>query len=134
MKRVLQLLVIVAAMATSALPAFAHSTLKGTIPASGSILPASPTVVTITFNESARLTAVVVAQAGKPDRKLDAMPSGSATSFMIHDPNLETGRNEIKWTALSKDGHPISGSIIIVIKPGAAPSAPTGTPDHHTGH
>jgi hypothetical protein len=61
------------------------------------------------------------------------MPGGSATVFMVHNPNLATGRNEIKWTALSKDGHPISGSIIIVIKPGAAPSSPKPAPshDHH---
>lgn len=134
MKRFVQLVAIVGAMAASALPAHAHSTLKSTAPVSGSILPSSPAEVTINFNEPARMTSIVVVQAGKPDRKLDVMPAGSSTTFMVHDPKLETGRNEIKWTALSKDGHPISGSIIIVIKPGATPSAPAVTPEHHQGH
>jgi len=133
MRRFLSMLTILAALLVPATPAFAHSTVKGTVPASGSILPSSPAEVTITFNETARLTSVIVMQPGKPDRKLEAMPSGASTSFMIHDPRLENGRNEIKWTALSKDGHPISGSIIVVIRPGAAPSAPATKPDHQ-GH
>jgi hypothetical protein len=90
--------------------------------------------VTITFNEPARMTSIVVVEAGKPERKLEFMPGGSATVFMVHNPNLATGRNEIKWKALSKDGHPISGTIVIVIKPGAAPSSPKPAPSHdHPG-
>lgn len=121
------------AMAVSATPAFAHSTVKSTAPVSGSILPASPPEVTITFNEPARMTSMVVVEARKPERKLEFMPSGTSKVFMVHNPNLSAGRNEIKWTALSKDGHPISGSIIIVIKPGATPSSPQPAPahDHH---
>jgi methionine-rich copper-binding protein CopC len=133
MRHLLGVLGLAFAMAVSAAPALAHSTVKSTAPVSGSILPASPAEVTITFNEPARMTSIVVAEAGKPERKLEFMPGGSATVFMVHNPNLATGRNEIKWTALSKDGHPISGSIIIVIKPGAAPSSPKPAPshDHH---
>lgn len=133
MRHLLGVLGLALAMAVSAAPALAHSTVKSTAPVSGSILPASPPEVTITFNEPARMTSIVVVVAGKPERKLEFMPGGSATVFMVHNPNLATGRNEIKWTALSKDGHPISGSIIIVIKPGAAPSSPKPAPshDHH---
>ena len=133
MRHLLGVLGLALAMAVSAAPALAHSTVKSTAPVSGSILPASPSEVTITFNEPARMTSIVVVEAGKPERKLEFMPGGSATVFMVHNPNLATGRNEIKWTALSKDGHPISGSIIIVIKPGAAPSSPKPAPshDHH---
>ncbi len=133
MRHLLGVLGMAFAMAVSAAPALAHSTVKSTAPVSGSILPASPAEVTITFNEPARMTSIVVVEAGKPERKLEFMPGGSSTVFMVHTPNLTTGRNEIKWTALSKDGHPISGSIIIVIKPGAAPSSPKPAPshDHH---
>lgn len=133
MRHLLGVLGLALAMAVSAAPALAHSTVKSTAPVSGSILPASPAELTITFNEPARMASIVVVEAGKPERKLEFMPGGSATVFMVHNPNLATGRNEIKWTALSKDGHPISGSIIIVIKPGAAPSSPKPAPshDHH---
>jgi len=118
------------ALGMIAAPALAHTTVSGTTPASGAVLPVSPPEVTIAFHNEARLTSVVVTQAGKPDRKLDFMPAGSARSFMVHDPKLTDGRNEIKWKALSKDGHPIEGSIIIVIKPGATPSSPAPSADH----
>lgn len=133
MRRLVVAFGVAVGLAMAAAPAMAHSTVKNTAPVSGSILPASPKEVTITFNEAARMTSVVVVEAGKPERKLDFMPAGSSTTFMVHDPNLAAGRNEIKWKALSKDGHPISGSIIIVIKPGAAPSSPSPAPahDHH---
>jgi len=122
-----------AAMAFVAAPALAHSTVKSTVPISGAVLPASPAEVSISFNEAARVTSIVVIEAGKPERKLDFMPAGSTTSVMVHKPGLAAGRNEIQWRALSKDGHPISGSIIIVIKPGAAPSSP-GPAAEHRGH
>jgi methionine-rich copper-binding protein CopC len=99
----------------------AHSTLKQTIPASGSVLTTSPPEVLIQFNEAARLTSVVAAAGEKAERKLSFEPAGSATSFTVKEPTLEKGRNEIRWKALSSDGHPIAGSIIIVIKPSAQP-------------
>jgi methionine-rich copper-binding protein CopC len=89
-----------------AAPAFAHSTVKSTDPASGSILPASPARIVIDFNEPARLISVVVVSAGVPDRKVAFTPAATALSFSVPDPKLATGRNEIQWKALSKDGIP----------------------------
>lgn len=131
MTRYLRALALGAALALTSAPALAHSTVKSTNPASGSILPASPETVTIVFNEAAKVTSVVVVEAGKPERKLDVMPGSDGTLYMLHDPKLANGRNEIKWKALSKDGHPISGSIIIVVKPGATPSSPKPAAEHH---
>lgn len=124
MKRFLTSLGLGLALAVTSAPALAHSTVKGTVPVSGSILPVSPPEIVINFNQEARLTSLVVSEPGKPERKLDFMPGGASTSFMAHDPRLGVGRNEIKWKALSKDGHPIEGTIIIVIKPGATPTTP----------
>lgn len=131
MTRYLRALALGAAMIFAAAPAFAHSTVKGTDPVSGSVLPASPEVVTITFNEAAKVTSVVVVEAGKPERQLDVMSGSDGKFYMMHEPKLANGRNEIKWKALSKDGHPILGSIIIVIKPGATPSSPKPATEHH---
>jgi methionine-rich copper-binding protein CopC len=123
-------------MIMSAAPAVAHSTVKSTIPASGSVVNRSPESIFINFNEPARMTSVVVAETGRPDRKLEfTPPSGSTTTVRLPTPQLGAGRNEIKWKALSKDGHPISGSIIIVIKAGATSAgdaAPAG--EEHTPH
>jgi methionine-rich copper-binding protein CopC len=73
---------------------------------------------------------MVVVEAGKPERKLEFMPTGRAKSFRANNPDLGEGRNEIRWKALSKDGHPVSGSIIVAVKPGAAPSSPRPAATH----
>lgn len=99
------------------LTVLAHSTVKSTVPANGAVLAASPAEVVINFNAPARLTSVVVAAADGAEHKLQFKPSGEADSFTIADPQLANGRNEIKWRALSKDGHPINGTIVIVVKP-----------------
>lgn len=100
-----------------------HSTLKKTSPASGSVLAASPEKISIEFNEAARLTAVVAAGADGSERRLKFEPENSATLFTVLAPQLAPGRNEVRWTALSKDGHVIKGTIILVVKPPAAPTA-----------
>ncbi|HET6471107.1 MAG TPA: copper resistance CopC family protein [Pseudomonadales bacterium] len=103
--------------------AFAHSTLKSTVPASGSVLAASPEEIVLEFNEPAVVTSVVVIDAGQVERKLAFAPSGSAATFTITAPALTAGRNEIRWAALSGDGHPVTGTLILVIKPSIAHDA-----------
>jgi copper resistance protein C len=111
-----------------AMTAFAHSTVKSTVPASGSILTASPPEVVINFNEPARLVSVLITSVGAAERKLQFTPAGEAASFTIAAPALANGRNEIKWRALSRDGHPINGTIILVVKSAAAPASAGATP------
>jgi len=136
MRNVMKALAIGIALSLVTAPALAHSTVKSTEPKSGSILLQSPAEVVINFNEPARLTSVVLAEAGMAERKLDFTPAGSATTFTLPAPKLGSGRNEIKWKALSKDGHPISGSIIIVIRSGPAKpgDATNSADDTHPGH
>lgn len=98
---------------------FAHSTVRSTEPASGTILPMSPPEIVIHFDGPTRLISVAVSAAGADERKLSFEPKGDAASFTIAAPELVPGRNEVVWRALSKDGHPISGTIILVIKPAA---------------
>lgn len=97
----------------------AHTTVAGTSPKSGSVLEQSPPVIEIQFREEARLTSVVVIEAGKPERRLEFTPKSSATNFKVHNPDLKSGRSEFQWKALSDDGHVIDGSLILVIKPTA---------------
>jgi methionine-rich copper-binding protein CopC len=66
------------AIAAAAAPAFAHSVLKNSAPASGSVIPASPAEITLNFNEEASMTSMVVVEAGKPERKLEFMPTNHA--------------------------------------------------------
>jgi methionine-rich copper-binding protein CopC len=103
-------------MTLCAFPVLSHTTLQSTSPASGSVVPASPGQVTLVFNEPTRLTAVVVVTPAG-ERRLRFAPTGSATSFVVTAPELVKGRNELRWRALSRDGHPVEGSIIIVVRP-----------------
>jgi methionine-rich copper-binding protein CopC len=101
--------------------ALAHTSATSTTPATGSVLDASPATIGITFKEAARLTSVVVHRDGQPERKLTFTPNGSATEFNIDDPALEPGKSEVRWTALSKDGHVVKGVIVLTVKgPSAA--------------
>lgn len=135
MTRYLRTFLIGAATLLAAAPALAHSTVKNTVPASGSVLNTSPQEIVVTFNEPARMTSIAVDEPGTGERKLEATPGGLASTFTIVEPKLGSGRNEIKWKALSKDGHPIQGSIIIVIRNGpTVPSSASATPDHKGGH
>ena len=112
-RRSLALLLGAAALATSA---SAHSTLKSSTPASGSVLTASPPAITLEFNEATRLVSVGVF-IGDDERRLRMTPSGSGVRFTTAAaPNLPRGRNVIRWRAISRDGHPVEGTIIIVIR------------------
>ena len=104
------------------MPVQAHTAVAGTNPKTGSVLDKSPPVIEINFEHPAHLTSVVLVQAGKPERKLSFTPGGGATSFKLPDPNLAAGRNEIRWKALSGDGHVVGGSLILVIRPAGSPN------------
>lgn len=97
--------------------AYAHSTIKATIPSSGAVLAASPPEIVLELNEAARLTSLVAVAPDGSERKLAFEPPGSAKRFTASAPQLADGRNEVRWKALSRDGHPVGGKIIIVIKP-----------------
>jgi len=98
---------------------FAH-TVATTTPKSGTTLAQSPPAIEIKFAHEASLTSVAVISAGSPERKLEFAPKGSAKLFTVSNANLVAGRSELRWKALSKDGHVISGSIILTIDPALA--------------
>ena len=98
-----------------ALAAQAHTTVRSSNPASGSVLTTSPPVFEVVFAERVKLTSLLlVNKAG--ERKLAFKSTASALKFSSAKPGLALGRNEIRWTALSLDGHVIKGSIIIVLR------------------
>jgi methionine-rich copper-binding protein CopC len=102
--------------------ALAHTSAASTMPKTGSVLDQSPATIEITFKEAARLTSVVVQQAGRPERKLAFEPNAAATTFKIDNPKLDAGNSEVRWIALWKDGHVVKGVIVLTVK---APAAQT---------
>jgi len=95
--------------------AAAHTTLRSSSPASGTVLTQSPPAFTLTFGEAVRLTSLVLVTAAG-ERRLSFSPSGGGLTFSAARPGFAPGRNEIRWAALSQDGHVIEGSVIVVLR------------------
>lgn len=108
--------------ALTASPSRAHTAVAGTTPPDGSVLEASPTSVEIRFRAPVSLTSVMLLEPGKPERKLQFQPRGSAAAFTVPNPQLGLGRNEIRWKALSRDGHVVQGALVLTVKPPGANS------------
>jgi methionine-rich copper-binding protein CopC len=96
---------------------FAHTSLVGTTPANNAVLTESPETIDLRFREPTNLTSLVLVAPGKKPRSLSFSPIGSATVFTVAQPRLANGRNEIRWRALSRDGHVVSGVLVFTIEP-----------------
>ncbi len=97
----------------------AHSELRGSTPASGARLDASPQDILLRFNEPVQVTSFrLVDGAGRslPLRRpggADPAPEARA----VPAAPLGTGTYRIEWRAISADGHPIGGMIRFRVEP-----------------
>ena len=74
------------------------------------MLSAAPTQLVLHFSEAARLTALAVARAGEPARKL-ALPAYAAAQIVVPLPPLAPGEYVVSWRAVAADGHVVPGQI-----------------------
>lgn len=96
----------------AATAAWAHAGLIGTDPADGTLLPAAPAAVTLTFSEP-------VSPAGDATRLFDATGEQVPAEFSVVDTTatlaprdtLTDGTYVVAWRVISADGHPISGGL-----------------------
>jgi methionine-rich copper-binding protein CopC len=102
------------------LVAGAHTTIEQAVPASGAVLEQSPATIELKFKHAVRMTSVIVLDAAKAERKVTFEPTTRTQVVAIISPNLGPGRSELRWKALSEDGHVISGSLSYVVKPAGA--------------
>ncbi len=115
MKRfVLSSLALLAVACTFA--ASAHTGVKSAKPPNEAVLDSSPPAIEIAFEHAVQMTSVVVTEADKSERKLAFAPTTGAALITIDKPGLHAGRNEIRWKALSRDGHVIDGTLVYVVK------------------
>jgi methionine-rich copper-binding protein CopC len=119
MKRFVLGVFAVLALAAS-LGGYAHTTVQSAKPPNGAELDRSPPTIELKFKHPVQMTSIVVLAADKSERKLPFKPAASTALITIDDPGLNVGRNEIRWKALSKDGHVIDGKLIYIIKPASA--------------
>jgi methionine-rich copper-binding protein CopC len=109
-----------ALFAVFAAAAGAHTNLVSTSPRTGTVLAASPPAIEIRFEHPVNMTAITLVREGTVVRALDFAPHVAATEFVVANPELAAGRNEIRWKALSSDGHVIDGTLSFVIGTAAA--------------
>lgn len=121
----------------AAAPASAHATLLSTDPTEGAVLATAPESVRFTFGES--VTAVpdgveVYDAEGEP---IDSSASVDGAELAVTiDEELGDGTVVVVWRVVSRDGHPVSGSLSFsvgapsaeVFRPAASAAEAVGTP------
>src|SRR6266702_6053710 len=113
--------------------ASAHATLLFTAPAADSAVPASPTAITLTFNEPVTLAGPPVTLTGAGGQKIGVGPPGQSRGRSVVTvpvtARLGDGVYTVAWQVISTDGDPVSSSFIFAVGPApAALSATTAQP------
>jgi methionine-rich copper-binding protein CopC len=106
-------LAVPAVLALAAAPASAHNELQSSNPATGSRLTALPDSVVLTFEEETDPRFVKVAATGPDGRSVAAggpRISGATVSQPL-TPGAANGQYTVAYRVVSKDGHPVQGSV-----------------------
>jgi copper resistance protein C len=117
------------AILATAAPAFAHTTVRSSVPAADSSVKALPTVVKLTFSEHLSILPKVSVE----DSAGNVINSGKATidGAVLTQPVTPTvaGKYTVKWSAVAQDGDRSTGSFVftLAVTPPPAPS-PTDPP------
>ncbi len=114
------------ALLAFAVSAEAHTHLKQSTPAEGSVLEAAPANIVLKFSEAARVTALSLQQDGKAAQKLAPLPSEPTAEVTVPAPKLSAGKYVIAWRVVSDDNHIMSGTLHFTVAP--ASKEPGATP------
>lgn len=93
-------------------PAFAHDELIGSSPEAGQVLDAAPTEVVLDFSNDiieAGTAVIVVDHHGEEIAVGDPVIAGPTVTASL--PGDLEGDYQVRWRAVSSDGHPIEGTI-----------------------
>jgi copper transport protein len=121
-------LVALALVVLGSAPASAHAELVETDPTEGAVVEVAPETVTLTFNESVRLTSQEIAVYDADGDPVDATAGATGTEVTVTLPgaaDLADGTYVVSWNVLSADGHPVSGALTFSV---GAPSASVAAP------
>ena len=121
---------------------FAHTALKESVPAEGSLLNASPEHIQLSFTEEVRLLRLdVVAALESAEKKVDigfSPESVAKAEYSLPLPALSSGNYRVDWSVMGADGHAVQGSVAFSI--GSEDSmheheeGHAATHDSHAGH
>lgn len=117
-------------LVATAAPAAAHDELIASDPTAGQALDTAPTNVQLTF--SAELLTIGAAVLVVDDSGRDWVDGEPAIQGNLITAPLQSGMPtsgyEIRWRAVSSDGHPISGIVPFSVANGAPPVEQSATP------
>jgi len=104
--------------------ASAHATLLFTSPADGSAVPASPAVITLTFNENVSFTGTPVTLAGANGRPLGLgsprLSQGRSVVTVPVTERLADGVYTVTWQVISADGDLVGSQFRFAVGPAPA--------------
>ena len=104
-------------LAVPALPAAAHSPLASSSPADGDSVTAAPRTIEMTFRGTARL--VRLALSGALSGEVDLGDGHLMIEKQRHTvslPEIRPDEYEVRWRALSADGHVVKGSFSFTVE------------------
>jgi methionine-rich copper-binding protein CopC len=93
----------------------AHTHLVRSSPADKSVMEKSPPAATLVFAEAVTMTAIKIKPADGDEIVLKPLPTGAKTEMSVAMPTLRVGKYEMRWRALSDDGHVVSGVVHFAI-------------------
>lgn len=106
-----------ACLTLAALGAQAHAHLKASNPTEGSVVTKVPAAISLTFSESARITAVSIQKDQEPKQKLTA-PTATGVRIDVAVPTLSPGAYTLSWrVASTDDNHIMSGELHFKVTP-----------------
>lgn len=105
--------------------ALAHLGLKGSTPANGAQLSVVPRSLRLTFTDAVQASVARLRLVGPSGGETPLSPlrhPGDSTTVLLADVMgpLEAGRYALAWQVIGRDGHPVRGTIVFTVAPGAA--------------
>lgn len=115
--------VAVAALTALAAPSSAHAALTGTDPKAGATLDALPATVRLTFSDPLDPQFVRVRVTAPDGTAVGVEPTVKGQSVTLSPDDGGAGKYTVAYRVVSKDGHPVSGTLTFTVRAAAQPSA-----------
>ncbi|WP_309238291.1 copper resistance CopC/CopD family protein [Actinoplanes aureus] len=116
-----------------AVPASAHATPVSSDPVPGSVVGASPSVVTVTFSEPIAVVSGRIQVIAPDGERINGTPTveGAVLRIPVRKPGRPLGTYLISFRVISADSHPVGGAITFSVgAPSERPEAATSTGPH----
>jgi copper resistance protein C len=114
--------------------AHAHTHLKASVPAEGSVVTTAPANLVLTFTGAARVTALTLQKEGGAEQKIEPLPAAAAKEVTVPVPKLTPGKYVVNWRVAGADGHAMSGKLHFTVDPAAKPAAGKPQQEHDHAH